>query len=77
MSTIPVNKILLQELNQLIGIKMLTSDFLKFVVLSPNFQGGKCRFSSTADAHESSSWYLLKNKSPWKNFKWSGNPRTS
>jgi len=27
-SAIPVNKVLLQELNQLIGIKMLTSDFL-------------------------------------------------
>jgi len=27
-STIPVNKVLLQELNRLIGIEMLTSDFL-------------------------------------------------
>jgi len=27
MSAIPENKVLLQELNQLIGIKLLTSDF--------------------------------------------------
>jgi len=29
-SAIPVNKVLLQELNWLIGIEMLTSDFLTF-----------------------------------------------
>jgi len=30
MSAIPVNKVLLQESNRLIGIEMLTSDFVTF-----------------------------------------------
>jgi len=34
---------------------MLTSDFLTFLVLSPNFHGGaKTHFASSADTHESS-----------------------
>ena len=41
-SVISANKLSLQELNQLIGIKLLTSDVLEILVLSPNFQGGKC-----------------------------------
>jgi len=38
-SAIPVNKLLLQESNQLIGINMLTSDFLKIFVSWCQFQG--------------------------------------
>jgi len=34
----------LQEINQLIGIELLTSNFLEVLVLSPNFQRGKCPF---------------------------------
>jgi len=45
---------LLQELNQVIGIKMLTSDFLKIFLSWSSFQGGKCTFRSPADAYESS-----------------------
>jgi len=33
----------MQELNQLIGIKLLTSGFLKFLVHSHNFQGENAR----------------------------------
>jgi len=47
---------------------MLTSDFLKFLVLSPNFHGGKCPFLPPADAQKSSSRYLLKNKMSLKKF---------
>jgi len=39
-SVIPENKLSLQELNQLIKVKLLTSGFfLKILVLSLNFQG--------------------------------------
>jgi len=34
----------IQELNQLVGIKLLTSDFLECLVLSSNFHGGECPF---------------------------------
>ena len=46
-NAIPANKVLLQELNQLIGIKMLQI-FKIFLVLSTNFQGWyKCPFRPT------------------------------
>ena len=38
MGVVPANKLLLQE-NQLIGIDLLTSNFLEIVVI-PNFQRG-------------------------------------
>jgi len=51
-SLIPVNKLPLQELNQLIGIDADFSFFQKYLVLNHNFQGGKCQFfTSAADAH--------------------------
>jgi len=34
----------MQELNQLIGSKMLTSGFIEIYILSPNFQGGQMPF---------------------------------
>jgi len=49
----------LQELNQLIEIKMLTSDFLKIFGSWSQFLGGKCPFSPPAHAHESSPPYLF------------------
>jgi len=68
-SAIPVNKVLLQELNRFIGIEMLTSNFLTFLVLSPNFKGGgKTHFGPSADTHESSPPHLLKNKMSLKKF---------
>ena len=39
-NVILANKLSLQELNQVIGIKLLTSGFWKFFVLTTNFQGG-------------------------------------
>jgi len=39
-SVLPAYKLSMQELNQLIGIKLLTSGLLENLVLSPNFQGG-------------------------------------
>ena len=44
---VPANKLLLQEINQFIGIELLTSSFLKNLVLSPNFQGGEIPISTT------------------------------
>jgi len=44
-SAIPVNKILLQELNQLIGIKILTSDFLEIFGSLSNFRGSNGQFA--------------------------------
>jgi len=41
MSAIPVNEMLLQELNQLTGIKMLTSDFLEIFSSSSHFREGR------------------------------------
>ena len=41
MNVAPENKLLIQELNKLIGINLLTSGFLENLVLSPNFQGGR------------------------------------
>jgi len=38
-SAIPVNKVFLQELNQLIGIKMLTSDFQNIFGSQSQFPG--------------------------------------
>ena len=75
-SAIPVNKTLLQELNRLIGIEMLTSDF-------PTLFGSKSQFSAgekpvlpllrtPMKAIHRISW---KTKCPWKNFKWSVKPR--
>ena len=43
-SAIPVNKMLLQELHRLIGIKMLTSNFLEIFGCQSNFPGKKCHF---------------------------------
>jgi len=41
---------LLRETNQLIGIELLTSNFLEVLVLSPNFQrGANARFDPGAD----------------------------
>jgi len=47
------NKVLLQELNQLIGIKMLTSDFLKIAVsIDSTSRGGpNAHFAPPVDAH--------------------------
>ena len=44
-SIIPVNKRSLQELNQLMGIKLLTSGFLNILVISPISRGGNTRFA--------------------------------
>ena len=45
-SAISANKVSLQELNQLIGIELLTSNFLE----NPDFQGGaNARFDPEAD----------------------------
>jgi len=40
-SAIPANKVLLQELNQLIGFKMLISDFLKLFGFQSQFPRGQ------------------------------------
>jgi len=42
----------LQELDQVIGIKLLTSGSKIFFFLRPNFQEGKCPFQPPADAHD-------------------------
>jgi len=74
MSAIPVNEMLLQELNQLTGIKMLTSDFLEIFSSSSHFLGGEgqmTRLSPPADAHESMKVVhriSLKNKMTLKKF---------
>jgi len=50
-SVVPANKLLLQEINQLIGIELLTSNFLDVLVLIPNFQRGEnARFGPGADS---------------------------
>jgi len=67
-SAIPVNEVLLQELKRLIGMAMLISDFLTFLVLSPIFKGRKSRFALFADTYKSSALYLLKNKISLKKF---------
>ena len=68
-SAIPVNKVLLQELNRFTGIKMLTSDFLTFFwLLVPISRGGNNPFCPSADTHESIPLYLLKNKMSLKKF---------
>jgi len=41
---------------------------------SSRFPGEKTHFAPTADTHESSPPYLLKNKMSLKKFQWSGNP---
>jgi len=43
-SVIPPNKLSLRELNQLIRIKLLISDFPEILVFSVNFQLGRCPF---------------------------------
>ena len=49
-SVVLANKLLLQEINQLIGIELLTSYFLENLVLSPNFQRGpNAHFGPEAD----------------------------
>jgi len=58
-SAIPVKNMLLQELNLLIGIKMLTSDFIDIFGSKFNFWEANARSSPPADTHESSSPYLL------------------
>ena len=45
MSAMLANKVLLQELNQLIGIELLTSDFLEIFGSLFEFPRGKCPFS--------------------------------
>ena len=69
-SVIPVNKVLLQELNRLIGIEMLTSDILIFLVLSPNFQGegAKTHFASLRTPIKVVHCISCKTTCPWKNF---------
>jgi len=49
----------LQEINQLIGIKILTSDFLKIFRSKSHSTGQNARFASAADAYESSPPYLF------------------
>jgi len=41
----------LQKLNQLIGVELPTSGFLKFLVLNLNFQGGNWPVCLPAEAH--------------------------
>ena len=68
-SAIPVNKVLLQESNQLIEIKMLTSDFLKFFNSYSQFPGSQMPVSPPpADAHESSPPYLFENHNVLEKF---------
>jgi len=43
-SVVSANKVSLQELPQLIRIKLMISRFLEILLLSPRFQGGKCPF---------------------------------
>jgi len=52
-SAIPVNKMLLQELDQLIGMKMLTSDFRNICFLVQFLGEANSRLAPPADAHES------------------------
>jgi len=49
-SAIPINQVVWKELNQLIVIKTLISDFLKIYGLSPTFQGGNARFARPASS---------------------------
>jgi len=44
MSAHKLDKLSLQNLDQLIGIELLTLDLLKTWVLNPNFRVGKCPF---------------------------------
>jgi len=51
-SFIPAKKLSLQESNQLIGIYDADFRFFgKYLVLNPNFQGGKRAFAHPANAH--------------------------
>jgi len=61
-SAIPVNEVLLQDLNQLVGSNMLTSEFhLKNCFLVPIPRSGEnARSSTPAEAQENSSRYLIK-----------------
>ena len=52
-SVISANKLSLQELTELIRIKLLISRSQKFLRPSPNFQGWECPFSPPGDAHVS------------------------
>jgi len=55
---------------------VLTSDFLTFLGFWFQFPGGQKPVCNTsADTHESSPLYLLKNKMSSKKFKWPDNPR--
>ena len=49
MNVIPANKLSLQKLNKLIGIKLLTSGLSDFLDLSPISWGGKCPFWPPSD----------------------------
>jgi len=51
MSGTSANKLLLQELTQLIEINCLFCVFNKCLLLSPNFQGANVHFTPPADAH--------------------------
>jgi len=67
-SAIPANKVLLQESNQLIGINMLSSDFLKSLNSYSQFPGGQMPVSAPpADAHESSQPYLFEKRNILEN----------
>jgi len=51
-SVTPANELSLQELNQLIGIKLLTSGLLENFGPCSQFPGGRCPFCHTPpDAH--------------------------
>ena len=70
MSAIPVNEVLLQELNQLIGSKMLTLEFLKkicFVVPIPR-NGENARSSPLRTPRKLAHGISLKNKLSLKKF---------
>ena len=68
MSAIPVNKMLLQELNQLIGIKMLTSDFLAIFASKSNFRGGDSRLAPLRTPMKVAHRISLKNEMFLKKF---------
>jgi len=60
MSVISANKLSLQELTPLIGIKLLILRFLEFYFLSPNVQaGGNARFGAPCGRPWSSTILIL------------------
>jgi len=65
-SIIPTNKLSIQELNQVIGIKLPTPFFLEFFGFQSKFPGGKnARFDPLGDAHAHRCLFICVGNEKW------------